>query len=158
MLSKSEQKFHRKIAVAGFNRAWDYLVKKKRTSEDDRVMLNLAHSSAYHWKLVGTPKNRAVSDWQISRVYAALQEPQLSLKFAKACLELCQKYRVLEIMSTANEAMARAYAVGRKYALAKKYLFRAQSVLNNLKLDPEDREIFAGQIKETEKLIGKRRR
>ncbi len=152
-MSKSERRYHRKTAARCFNQAWDYLVKKKRTVKDDMRMLNLAHASAYHWSLVGSPRNRAVGAWQISRIYGAIGEPRLALQFAKSCLEICQKDGLSDIVHTANEAMARAHAIVKDYVTAERYLSKARTQLDKLMLDTEDREIYLKQFHETEKLI-----
>ena len=155
MLSKSEREFHRKTAVRCFNEAWDYLEKKKRTEQDNQKMLQLAHASRYHWGLLGTPRNKAVGDWQISRVYAALKQPHLSLLFAKSSLEICKKKKLPEILATAYEAVARAYAVAEDYASVREYLKLARDQLNTLDLRAEDRKLYLGQTDETEKLIAR---
>jgi tetratricopeptide (TPR) repeat protein len=152
-MSKSEKEFHRNMARRCFNEAWDYLDKKKRDDTDERTMLHLAHASRYHWSLVGTPRNISVGDWQISRVYATLNQPELALQFAKSCLEICEKNDLSEVLHTAYEAVARAYAVSKNYPLAKDYLTRAREHLAKLKLDEEDRKIYADQIHETELMI-----
>jgi hypothetical protein len=153
VLSKSEREFHRKTAVRCFNETWDYLDKKERTEQDAQKMLQLAHASRYHWGLVGTPRNKAVGDWQISRVYAALEQPRLSLIFAKSSLEICKKEKLSEVLATAYEAVARAYAVAEDYASARKYLKLARDKLNTLDLKAEDRKVYVGQFDETEGLI-----
>ena len=155
-MSAGERKFHRKAGARCFNGAWDLLDKKSRSREDDITMLHLAHASRYHWSLVGTPTNRAVGDWQISRIYAALGQPGLALVFAKECLRACKKDGLSEIEHTADEAMARAYAVGDDYARARRYLTEARSRLDGLSMDKEDREVYLAQLKDTESLIGKR--
>jgi len=116
-------------------------------------MLHLAHTSRYHWSFLGTPKNLAIGDWQVSRVYAALKQPDLSLNFAKASLEIGEKNNLPEVALTANEAMARALATGKKYQLAKEFLDKAKSQLRAASLEEEDRKIYGDQIRETEKLI-----
>ena len=152
---ETEAGFHRKTAVDCFNETWKYIRKKRRTSDDDHMMLNLAHASRYHWGLVGGPTNLAVGDWQISRVYASLGQSVLALRFAKSSLQTCQKNQLKDILHTANEAMARAHAVAGDYAAARRYLSKAKTQLRRLKLDKEDRRIYIGQILETEKLLGK---
>ena len=147
------REFHRKIAVECFNRAWDYLEKKDRTIRDDQLMLHLAHTSRYHWSFVGSPRNLAVGDWQISRVYAALNQPALSLHFAKTSLEIGEKNNLPEVVLTANEAMARAYACDKKYQLAKEFLHKAKTQLQTASLDEDDRKVYADQIDETERMI-----
>ena len=152
-MQTADREFHRKTAVECFNRTWDYLEKKDRTVHDDHLMLHLAHTSRYHWAFVGTPKNLAIGDWQVSRVYAALKQPDLSLHFAKASLEIGEKNSLPEVVLTANEAMARAYATGKKYQLAKEFLDKAKSQLHAASLEEEDRKIYGDQIRETEKMI-----
>jgi hypothetical protein len=152
-LPKGEREFHRKTAARCFNETWDYLEKKGRTDEDNQRMLHLAHASRYHWGLVGTPRNEAVGDWQISRVYAALKQPHLSLLFAKSALEICKKEELREELATAYEAVARAHAVAKDYAPARRYLKLARNQLKALDLGAEDRKLYLSQIDETEKLI-----
>ena len=151
-LSRTKSEFHRKTAIECFNRAWDYLDAKERTSKDNQEMLNLVHASRYHWGLVGTATNLAVGDWQISRAYADLGQPQLALQFAESCLETCQKNGLEDIMHTASEAMARAYAVAKDYTRARKYLSTARKQLDELTLSKEDRQSYLDQIRKTERL------
>jgi len=93
--SQTDKEFHRKVAAECFNRAWDYLEQKNRSLDDDQMMLNLAHASRYHWSLIGKPWNFTAGDWQISRVYAALNQSDLALGSAKKALETSQKTQSL---------------------------------------------------------------
>jgi tetratricopeptide (TPR) repeat protein len=154
-LSHTEQEFHRKIAAECFNKTWDYLEKKNRTPKDDESMLNLAHSSRYHWSFVGNARNFTVGDWQISRVYSALNQPDLAVHFAKTSLETCQKNDLSELLASAYEGVARAYAVAKEYATAKEYVDKARQQLRGAVLDAEDVKTFSDQIDETERMIGK---
>ncbi len=154
-MPKGEREFHRRSAINCFNRAWDYMVMKSRSAEDDLQMLNLAHASRYHWGLVGAPRNLAVGDWQLSRVYAELGEPSLALMFARSALAACEEDDLGDIAHTANEAMAHAFAVAKDYDSAKKYLSRARRQLDALELNRGDRKVYLGQIRETGLLIGK---
>ncbi len=152
-LSETEREFNRKTARDCFNHTWDFLDKKDRSAGDEEEMLHLVHASRFHWGLVGSPRNRAVGDWQVSRVYAALNQPSLSLRFARSSLEICQKNDLQEVLATAFEAIARAYAVAGDYSSAKSYIEKAREQLSKLSLDDEDRETYLGQIRETEALI-----
>jgi hypothetical protein len=136
-----------------FNECWEYLEKRRRTDRDDRRMLTLTHAARYHAEVAGTPKNQAIGDWQISRVYAALQEPRLALGFAKSSLELCEKNGLSDLQCTMYEAMARAHAVNNDRAVAQEYIVKAHDALDASSVDEEARDIFLGQIRETEKLI-----
>ena len=152
-ISNAERQFHRKTAVRCFNRTWDYLEKRDRSLEDDRQMLHLAHTSRFHWSLVGTPRNQAVGDWQVSRVYACLNQPSLALQFARASLETCKRNDLVDLMHTANEAMARAYAVAKDYSNARRFLAKASNQLRKSGIAGEDMKIYQSQIRETEKMI-----
>ena len=154
-MSESELEFHRKTAKKCFNEAWNYLDKKSRDAQEERQMLHLAHASRYHWGLAGTHTNQAVSDWQISRIYATLNQANLALQFARSCLETCEKNALSDTVHTAYEGMARAHAIGGDYKSAREYIAKAREQLARLTgLDEEDRRIYSDQIRETEKLIG----
>jgi tetratricopeptide (TPR) repeat protein len=150
---KAERDFHRKSAAAAFNKTWDYLEQKHRSSEDDAEMLQLAHASRYHWGLVGTPLNQAVGDWQISRVYASLGQADLALRYAERCLSACRKKGLGEIVPSAYEAVARAYAVAKDSKRANEYLAKAKVLLDRIPLDKEDRGIYLQQIEDTQRMI-----
>lgn len=145
--------FHRKTAVACFNKTWDFLDKKERTQEEDLQMLLEAHSSRYHWGHIGNAHNFAVGEWQISRVYAALNEPRLSMTFARSAVDRMEKNGLSEILCTGYEAVARAYAVAKEYDAARDYIKRARDQLARSKVDDEGRKIYSDQILETEQLI-----
>jgi hypothetical protein len=148
-----ERRFHRKAGAGCFNLAWNLLEKKKRTKEDDNALLHLVHTSRYHWGLVGTVRNMAVGDWQISRAYAAVGEGNLALRFARSSLELCEKNSLRDILHTGHEGVARAYAVGGQMEKARHSLKEARIHLDSLSLNSEDRQIYLAQIAETEALI-----
>jgi len=147
------EEFHRETAKKCFNAVWDYLEKPKRNANDEQVMLNLAHAGQYHWSFVGTERNLAISDWQVSRVYAALNEPRLALQFARSALDRMEKNNLTDILSTGYEAMARAHAVGKEFEAAREYIKRAREQLKKSKLDDEDRKIYLGQIEDTAQLM-----
>jgi tetratricopeptide (TPR) repeat protein len=154
-MSQTEQEFHRKVAAECFNRTWDYLEQKNRSPDDDQMMLNLAHASRYHWSLIGKPWNFTTGDWQISRVYAALNQPNLALSFAKKALEISQKHVLSERLISAYEGMARAHAVAKEYPIAREFINKARQKLRAVSLDEEDRKTYSDQIDETERMIPK---
>ena len=155
-MSEGELEFHRKTAKKCFNEAWDYLDKKSGDAQEERQMLHLAHASRYHWGLVGTPKDQAIGDWQISRIYATLNQPNLTLHFAKSCLEACEKNNLSDIIHTACEGMARAHAIGKDYKSAREYIRKAREHFDRLTgLNEEDKKIYLHQLRETEELISR---
>ena len=148
------EEFHRKTASKCFNEAWDYLEKKNRDAKDDQQMLHLAHTARYHRSFVGNVRNFAIGDWQISRVYAAIEEPRLAIRFAKSSLEKMEQNNLSDILCTGYEAMARAYAIAKDYESARDYVRKAHEHLARSTIDDEDRKIYSDQIRETEELIG----
>src|SRR3989440_10637240 len=153
--SQTDKEFHRKVAAVCFNRTWDHLGQKDRSPDDGQMMLNLAHASRYHWSLIGKPWNFTTGDWQISRVYAALNQPDLALSFAKKALETSQKHSLSERLISAYEGMARAHAVATEYPFAREFVSKAREQLLAVSLDDEDRKTYSDQIDETERMIPK---
>jgi len=81
----------RQLAVDLFNRAWTLMETAERTEEQDDELINTAHASAYHWTQVGTPANRARSEWQLSRAYTVLDRAEPALHHARRCLAYCEE-------------------------------------------------------------------
>jgi hypothetical protein len=155
--TKAERAFHQRTKARCFNDAWEYLEKRDRAAPEDLRMITLAHTARFHAGLEGTAWSEAVGDWQISRVYAAMHEPSLALAFAQSCVELCEKNGLADLLCTAFEAMARAHAVGGNVRSATKFIAKARQQLEGSSVDAEDRAIFRGQIRETERLIRRAR-
>ena len=154
-MSRADREFHRKTAVACFNRTWDFL-EKKRNAANDMEMLQLVHTSRYHWRLLGTPSNHAISDWQVSRVYVSLGQPSLALLFAESSLDICRKNGLSDILCTAFEGVARAYAAAGDGKKARSYLGKAKAWLRVSTLDDEDRALYENQIRDTESMLSRR--
>jgi hypothetical protein len=152
MTPETEREFHRKNGVECFNCAWEYLDKKDRTAYDDQLMLHLAHASRYHCSFAGTPRNLAIGDWQISRVYTALNQPELALHFAKTSVQICQKNNLSEQLISAYEGMARVYAIAKDHRSAREYINKARDQLRLTTVDDDDKKIYSEQIRETEQL------
>ena len=74
---------HKSIAAQTYNACWD-LLEQSRTSAEDLTLIQLAYTSRYHWRQVGGPQEWAISDWMVSRVYAALGHGALSIAHAAA--------------------------------------------------------------------------
>jgi hypothetical protein len=130
----------RQLGVDLFNEVWRLI----ETREDDERMLHAAHASAYHWSEAPEcePKNRARSEWQVSRVYAVLGRAEPALHHAHRCLELCEANP--ENMEDwdlpfAYEALARAHAIAGNAEKADRYEQKARGLGESL-ADPEDRE------------------
>ena len=106
------------MAAQLFNSTWGLLERKRRTRVEVDTMIHMAHASRYHWGVVGGPKELAIGEWQISRVYAVLDRPEPSLYHAQRCLEICEASGIGDFpLAYAYEALARAFAIGGKSRL-----------------------------------------
>jgi hypothetical protein len=131
---------HRQVGVDLFNEVWRLM----ETREDDQRMLHAAHASAFHWAEAPecVPKNRARSEWQVSRVYAVLGRAEPALFHAQRCLEICEADpEAMEDwdLPFAYEALARAYALAGGVDEARRHRAKASDLAKRLS-DPEDRE------------------
>jgi hypothetical protein len=112
MADELEDAAARTTAIALFNETWTFIKLTERSSEDLERMLNAAYGSAYLWSRVGTPVNRARSQWQLARVWTVLGNPAAALLHARRCLELCEEHAIHGWdRPFAYEAIARAAAL-----------------------------------------------
>lgn len=137
MVTQSED---RRLAVELFNEVWRLM----EAREDDERMLHAAHASAYHWGEAPEcePKNRARSEWQVSRVYAVLGRGEPAVWHAEQCLAICKEHPDgMEAwdLPFAYEALARAHGVSGDAEEARRYEARARELAERV-ADPEDRE------------------
>ena len=137
-------KWHQTIAKETNHLVWDLLSKPERSQAEDAQMLNAAHTSCFHWEKVGTPVHLTRGNWMISHVYAILNQPALSLQFAKSCLEICQQNMIGDFdLAYAYEAMARAFASLGQKDECQHYLQLAEEAGQQIQnIEPKDREIF----------------
>ncbi|HEY5538934.1 MAG TPA: hypothetical protein VIL58_05275 [Thermoplasmata archaeon] len=136
------RKQHRKAAVALFNDVWRLLEKTNRTAREELLMIHEAHASRYHWNVVGTPKNLAIGEWQISRVYAVLGHGEAAKFHANASLEVCRRNGLKDFtLAYAYEALARAAAVSRAAGDRERFLHLARRAGAKIRAS-DDRELF----------------
>jgi hypothetical protein len=137
---------HRRVGVALFNHVWTLLETDARTPEQDDEMIHSAHASSYHWMQVGTPVNRARSEWQCSRVYAVLGRAEPALWHARRSLTFCRDNAIGDFdLGYAYEALARAHAVAGDEAEAKRWLDQARGAANDIAKD-EDRTLLLDDL------------
>ena len=107
---------HRKLAATLFNATWDLLDKSERSPDEDAAMLGRAHASRHHWAEVarlGGPsglKQANIGDWQLSRVYAVLNEGRLARFYGERSLDAYERSPEMGAFYGAfsHEALARA--------------------------------------------------
>ena len=131
---------HRQLGVDLFNETWRLI----ESREDDTLMIDCAHASAYHWAVAREckPENGARSAWQISRAYTVAGRASEALFHAERCFQLCERYGLGDWdLAYAYEALARASAVAGGAAATGEWRARARQAGDAIG-DPEDREHF----------------
>jgi len=122
--------------------------KKRRAREEDAEMIHDVHAMRFHWGEAGTPRNFAVSEWQIARVYSLLGMPESAIYHAKKSLAYVKAggegFEDFHLPS-AYEGLARAFSVAGEERTARRYLALAQRFATKIK-DPEDKKTILEQI------------
>ena len=137
---------HRKFATDCFNGTWHLLEKTDRTPADDTRMIHMVHASRFHWGEIGTPLNLARGDWQISRVYATLDQGENALVYAKTCLHLCIDNDFGDFdLAFAYEATARAFSILGDEEMTEKHLALAKEAGKAIAKE-DDKEYFFSEL------------
>ncbi|HSF84540.1 MAG TPA: hypothetical protein VLG28_02620 [Acidimicrobiia bacterium] len=129
----SEHDCHRTMAAEMFNRTWDLLDAGERTPEADRRLLAAAYASYAHWREVGTPKNHSVSDWQVSRVWAALGDAGHAAEYGAEALRIAEEHDLGAFyVAYGHEALARAATLRGDAAERDRRLAAAEAMLDDI--------------------------
>ena len=117
---------HRYFAAHCFNRAWDLIEKKDRTSEDDRLLVALNQASIYHW--LQRPdcgdKQLSVGFWQASRIQSLLGNAIEARRQAEVCMSYSGELEPF-YLGYAHEALARAAKVAGDTTLSRSHKEKA---------------------------------
>lgn len=144
----SIEEAHRHFARSINREVWDLLELDSRDSQQDRLILDAAHASLYHWKQVGQAVHRQRGEWLLCRVHTALEQPAEAIRHAQRCYELTQAHpEQMEDfdLAFAEEAMVRALASSGELKQANIHWAHAKSLGDGIN-DDEDREIFLREL------------
>jgi hypothetical protein len=137
----TEKEFHKKMAVKLFNETSALLDKPDRTPIDDAKMIHLAHASRLHWEFVGSAKDLAMGEWQVSRVHAVLRQLDSALYHAKQSLEIAESNHLGPFyLACGHEAVARALSITGHHA-ASAHIETARKIATGI-TDPEEKKIL----------------
>jgi uncharacterized protein YndB with AHSA1/START domain len=127
-IEDTDSEWHRAQGMECNNSTWE-MIEAERTPENDEEMLRRAYASTYHWARAArrVPANDARGAWLLAKVQLLAGQPQLSLRYADRCLEVCKQYGLADFdLAYAYEARARALkalgddiAAGESWDLAK---------------------------------------
>jgi len=132
----------RQLGVDLFNGTWRLI----ESREDDDLMIDCAHASAYHWAVAPEckPENRARSAWLLARVYAVAGRSEPALHHARRCLELCEQNGLDDWdLAFAYEALARASAASGDSNAVRRFAKLARAVPI---VDADDRAQLDGDL------------
>ena len=111
-------------------------------------MLASTFAQRYHWYQVGTPRNWAIADWQVSRVAALLGYADLARRFGEGALMVCKTHDLdAFVTGFAHEAIARAAASVDDVETYSENLEMAKGLLPEIE-DPEERGVLASDLAE----------
>lgn len=140
--------WHRTFAPMAFNQTWELLDANGLTREDEEQMLAAAFAQRYHWYEVGSDRNRAIADWQVSRVAVVLGYADLARRFGERSLEIAVEYALDPfVKGFAHEAIARAAAEVDDVETFTEHLELARAALAEIE-DDEEREVLQADLAE----------
>lgn len=141
-------RWHRTLAPRAFNRTWELLDADELTRTEEEEMLAATFAQRHHWYQVGTARNRAIADWQVSRVAAVLGYADLARRFGEVSLEIAVENELDPFVTGfAHEAIARAAADVDDVETFSEHLELARAQLAEID-DDEDRDILAADLAE----------
>jgi phage shock protein A len=111
-------------------------------------MLAATFAQRYHWYEVGSARQRAIADWQVSRVASVLGYAELALRFGERSLAICLDNDLdAFVTGFAHEAIARAAAEVDDVDTFTQHLETAKEKLLEIE-DAEDRDVLEADLTE----------
>jgi len=135
---------HRSLGASTYNACFD-LLDEERSAEEDLDLLELAFASRHHWRRAGGAREFAISDWMVSRCFAALGQGELSLRFAQLARDEAPHDAPAWLRASLLEGLARAHAACGEKA-ARDDAVRAATGLLADEPDEESRAVIAAQL------------
>jgi len=140
--------WERALAPRAFNRTWELLDADGLTREQEEEMLAATLAQRYLWYRVGDARNRAIADWQVSRVAAVLGYADLARRFGERSLEVSIENALDPFVTGfAHEAIARAAADVDDVETFTENVAAARALLAEVE-DDEDRDLLAADLAE----------
>ena len=118
---------HRHFSASCFNGVWELIDKPNRSPDEDRLMVSMCHASLFHWQQRPdcTSRSLSIGYWQLSRVYALLEQADNAWQYGWLCLTHSQNEEPF-YLGYAYEALARADFLAGKRSLAEEGLALAR--------------------------------
>lgn len=147
-LSRDTAGLHKRFATEAFNETWRLLDAERLTREEEETMLASTFAQRHHWYRAGTERNRAIADWQVSRVAVVVGLADLARRFGERSLEIATEHGLdAFVRGFAHEAIARAAAEVDDIETFTEHLELAKAALAEVE-DDEERETLAADLAE----------
>lgn len=144
--AEEAEHWHEFFGPTAFNRTWELLDRPELSSEEEEEMLATTFAQRYHWHEVGGPRNRAIADWQVSRVTAVLGYADLARRFGLRSLQLAEEHDLgAFVTGFAHEAIARAAADVDDLDTFTHHLDLAKALVSEIE-DEEERETLEADL------------
>ena len=113
-------------------------------------MISLAHASMAHWRERddATPQNLSIGYWQLSRVYAVIEQADNARHYGQRCLEVSAEEGPF-FLGYAHEALTRAARLGGDASAFQLHLQKAKSLAAAIE-DVENRQLLEADLAELE--------
>lgn len=139
-------RFARTLAPRAFNHTWELLDQAERSNEAEEEMLGSAFTQRQLWYQVGSARNRAIADWQVSRVAVVLGYADLARRFGEVSLAVAQENDLDPfVLAYAHEAIARAADEVDDYATRDRHVLAARELALEIE-DDEDRALVLADL------------
>lgn len=141
-------RWQRTLAPLVFNRVWELLDADHLSREQEEEMLAATFAQRDLWYRVGSTRNHAIADWQVSRVAAVLGYADLARRFGERSLEVAIENGLdAFVTGFAHEAIARAAADVDDVETFNEHLELARALLAEIE-DDENRDLLAADLAE----------
>jgi hypothetical protein len=130
--SSDEARAHRFFSAKCFNATWE-LIEKSRSAEENFLMIELAHTSLWHWKQRedGTKIALSTGYWLLARVYGLIGDTDASRRYGLRSLSLTEGKDLFH-RAFAYEALARAEMMAGNRAAMRENLAQAAALAGQI--------------------------
>lgn len=141
-------RMRRTLAPIDFNHTWSLLDAHDLSTDQRDEMFAAALAQRHNWYQVGTARNKAIADWQVSRVAAVLGYADLARHFGERSLAVAENHDLGPfVIGFAHEAIARAAAEVDDTATVTEHLELARAQVE-LITDEEERGVLEADLAE----------
>jgi len=129
------QSVHKHLSAYCFNAAWDLIEKPNRSPQEDEEMINLSHTSLWHWtqREDYDAEKASTAYWQLARIYTLLEQTENARRYAHLCLQVSQEQGVSPFyLGYAYEALARVESVAGNKQNVDAYLQKATDIAKKI--------------------------